>query len=574
MLKKIRSNYILRIVFIFLDEKQKLKIIKYNKSLQKDLLNELDYFKKISGRYIIQDTTYNCGKEFTIDKNTLVYIGGYKNGKRNGKGVEYDENGIYKFEGEFLNGRRNGQGKEYRKSENYNKLIELSFEGIYKNGKRNGKGVEYNENGKYKFEGEFLKDLKEGFGKEYYKNGNIKFEGEYKKDKIWNGKGYDINGNIDYIISEGNGNIKLYEYDTSHINFEGEYKNGEKNGKGKEYNYYGKLKFEGEFLNGKRDGEGKEYFEENNKILFEGEYKEGKKWKGKGYDNQGNIIYELNNGQGYVKLYNDEYCYFEGEYKNGEANGYGKSFWRRRFFHVKKIFEGIYKNGEKFEGKKYDYNWNEGNEEIIYEGTFKNNKYFNGKKISNLYSDDKYEGEYLNGEKWKGIEKIYGRFNKITELEYIEGKIKKVKGYNPENGEIDYIINNGNGTLKYYKYYINIKNIRYKEIGKLYLNFEMQLINGEIKGIGKEYNENGKLMFEGEFYNGAKNGKGKIYNEKGKLIFEGEIYNDLKNGYGKEYFSNGKLKFEGIYINNEKFKGINYDNKGEIKYEIKNGDAN
>ena len=81
-------------------------------------------------------------------------------------------------------------------------------------------------------------------------------------------------------------------------------------------------------------------------------------------------------------------------------------------------------------------------------------------------------------------------------------------------------------------------------------------------------------MFEGEFYNGAKNGKGKIYNKKGKLIFEGEIYNDLKNGYGKEYFSNGKLKFEGIYINNEKFKGINYDNKGEIKNEIKNGDDN
>ena len=165
MLKKIKSEYILKYIFDLLEIKFKLNLIKCNKSLQKRLMNELDYFKKISGRYLIQDNTFNYGKEFTIDKNTLVYIGWYKNGKRNGKGVEYDENGIYKFEGEFLNGRRNGQGKEYRKSENDNKLIELSFEGIYKNGKRNGKGVEYNENGKYKFEGEFLKDLKEGFGK-------------------------------------------------------------------------------------------------------------------------------------------------------------------------------------------------------------------------------------------------------------------------------------------------------------------------------------------------------------------------------------------------------------------------
>ena len=32
--------------------------------------------------------------------------------------------------------------------------------------------------------------------------------------------------------------------------FEGEYLNGKRNGKGKEYDFNGKLKFEGEFLNG------------------------------------------------------------------------------------------------------------------------------------------------------------------------------------------------------------------------------------------------------------------------------------------------------------------------------------
>ena len=43
------------------------------------------------------------------------------------------------------------------------------------------------------------------------------------------------------------------------IQFEGEYLNGEKTGKGKEYYFDGTLKFEGEYLNGKRNGKGIEY---------------------------------------------------------------------------------------------------------------------------------------------------------------------------------------------------------------------------------------------------------------------------------------------------------------------------
>jgi len=34
--------------------------------------------------------------------------------------------------------------------------------------------------------------------------------------------------------------------------FEGEYLNGEKNGKGKQYDYFGNLMFEGEYLNEKK----------------------------------------------------------------------------------------------------------------------------------------------------------------------------------------------------------------------------------------------------------------------------------------------------------------------------------
>ena len=40
----------------------------------------------------------------------------------------------------------------------------------------------------------------------------------------------------------------------------------------------GWLKFEGEYLNGKRNGKAKEY---DGDLIFEGEYKNGKKWNGK-----------------------------------------------------------------------------------------------------------------------------------------------------------------------------------------------------------------------------------------------------------------------------------------------------
>ena len=51
--------------------------------------------------------------------------------------------------------------------------------------------------------------------------------------------------------------------------FEGEYLNGKRNGKGKEYYYNGKILFKGEYLNEKRR-KGKEYYD-NCKVKFEGE---------------------------------------------------------------------------------------------------------------------------------------------------------------------------------------------------------------------------------------------------------------------------------------------------------------
>ena len=64
----------------------------------------------------------------------------------------------------------------------------------------------------------------------------------------------------------------------------------------------------------------------NDHLEYEGDYIWDKKWNGKGYDENGNIIYELINGNGNVKEY-DNQCKlrFEGEYLNGKKMEEGKN---------------------------------------------------------------------------------------------------------------------------------------------------------------------------------------------------------------------------------------------------------
>ena len=122
-------------------------------------------------------------------------------------------------------------------------------------------------------------------GKEYNNDGDLIFEGEYLNGFRWNGKGYnkfygkkrwEENIKIVYELKNGKGVIKEYNSLTGILKFEVEYFNGKRNGKGKEYNEDGKLIFEGEYL--------------NNKIL-----------NGKFYNRNNDAYYELKNGKGFIK---------------------------------------------------------------------------------------------------------------------------------------------------------------------------------------------------------------------------------------------------------------------------------
>jgi len=299
LIERVKSKYIIIEIFSYLEQILKLKMIKYNNKYQNIFEINIDNYKKKSKIKRIMEKN-GFGKEYTIDSNKLIFEGEFKNGKKNGKGKEYYEsNGKILFEGIYLNGKRHGKGIKFTS------YGEIEFKGEYSNGykiegkgyncngklefvlKRNGKGKEYDYNGKLIFEGEFKNEMKNGKGKKYYKNGKLQFDGEYKDDQL-------------------NGKVKEYN-NKGNLIFEGEYKDGYKwKGKADEGDYSGILTgyFKGEYLNGKKwNGKAKEYrdihigpgcthFE--SLIEFEGEYINGKrKGKGEKYDYKNRRKYEI-----------------------------------------------------------------------------------------------------------------------------------------------------------------------------------------------------------------------------------------------------------------------------------------
>ena len=453
MLKKIKSIYFSRNLFSILEDKIKLGVVKYNKNFQEILNINLTNYKILSGKYI----------QFEND----------------GKVKEFNAyNDIMTFEGEYLNGKRHGKGNEYDDFYGY-----LIYEGEYLNGKRHGKGIEYNIDCYLQFEGEF-------------------FEG-----KKWNGKGYDTNKENVYNLKNGKGFVK--EYDT--------------------YSFH--LIFEGEYVNGVRNGKGKEYY--NDKVIFEGEYINGEKWNGISYNDKYGIVFVLKNGKGMVQEYDKESLYlYIGQYLNRKRHG--KAF---EFFDDKIMFVGEYINGKRHgKGKEEFYD----GVDFIYEGDyFYGKKHGKGKEYGVRYNF-LFEGEFLYNKKFKGKNYINGILE--YEGEYLYDKKWNGKGYD-ENHNIIYEIINGNGKIREY-------------LDDRLIN-EGDYLNGKLHGKGKEYNyDNGELIYEGDYLNGKKNGKGKEY-RKGEIIFEGEYLNDERwNGKGKEYESdfNDRITFEGEYINGEKIK--------------------
>lgn len=266
-----------------------------------------DVLRKV---YIIAPKTE--GKLYYSD-GTLKYEGQLADGKMHGKGKLYREDGSlwydaefvgniaegegtfvqkgniegndvtdYYYVGEIIDGIPNGQGAGFDPSG------EMIYEGSFKNGKYDGHG-QYYVNGTLIYDGEFSTNKYDGYGK-LYSHGRLFYEGEFKyNNRHGKGKLYD---DTRLKILEYEGEFKNDKFDGYGINYLsqyiGEWKNGEKNGKGQDYHFD---VYEGTFVNGVREGYGRLFISENQ--IYEGMFNNGMpEGTGKLMDNYGKATYE------------------------------------------------------------------------------------------------------------------------------------------------------------------------------------------------------------------------------------------------------------------------------------------
>lgn len=172
---------------------------------------------------------------------TICYIGGFKEGFKEGYGIEYwelSQHYMVDYEGEFKKGKYHGEGIDYLYyvSDSYASTAEMRdevysqiegntlivepiclslkcYEGDFKEGEYDGKGKEYSSVVDNKeiltYEGEFKEGRFNGEGTLYFDNGNIKYKGEFK-NSYYSGKGtlYDEQGNVVHKGKFKNGDIE------------------------------------------------------------------------------------------------------------------------------------------------------------------------------------------------------------------------------------------------------------------------------------------------------------------------------------------------------------------------------
>ena len=101
----------------------------------------------------------------------------------------------------------------------------------------------------------------------------MKFKSQFSKRLKLNGKGYNIVGEVIYVINNGEGQIKIYD-NLDNLEFEREYKIG-KIGKGIKNEYYKNGTLKNEYIYSEGIVEGWKDYSSKGQIKFEGNYING-----------------------------------------------------------------------------------------------------------------------------------------------------------------------------------------------------------------------------------------------------------------------------------------------------------
>jgi len=443
--------------------------------------------------------------------NIIAKEGNYKDGKLEGNYTKYSKNGkkiedgIYKDDEIVLK-------KVYNETEK-NELASIRH---YKDGKLDGEEI-------YFYKGIKLKFLR--------KNG--KMIGEYTVYDKSTGKILDKD-NVDKTFKYGWNCYSNNKFKSIY----GKNKDGEKDGKYKEFYENGQLKYENNYKDGKLEGEFKR-FREDGTLQYLQKYSNGKLegeqiffYKGiklKFFRKNGKMIgeytvYDKNTGEVLDKdNVGDTFQYQWECYPNGKFKSiYGKNKDGKKDGRYKKFYEDgkllkvlFYKNG-KLDGKGV----------LYYKGT--TNKiidlfYKSGRLITEYILYDKYTKKIIDKDKVDSYKYSWDYYN--------NGKIKNFYGKN-KDGEKD-------GKYK-----------RFYESGKLKTVWIYR--NGKLQELAIGYYEDGKAWWNQEFKDGKKDGKYKEFYQNGQLKYEKNYRNGKLDGEYTKYSKDGGLKQEGAYVDGQK----------------------
>lgn len=162
----------------------------------------------------------------TLSDSFGKYVGEFRFGEKHGEGVVYDRSDRILYKSEWTNGERLSRGTYYEHDQNGARESRTEY---FKDGKRYGQGAfEFMDGSTYN--GELRDDMPNGKGTLRHKDGST-FVGEFKDGQLQSGQGV------------------TYWFSTGHIEYQGEYVNGQKHGKGIRYFSDGNVDYQGEWCN-------------------------------------------------------------------------------------------------------------------------------------------------------------------------------------------------------------------------------------------------------------------------------------------------------------------------------------
>lgn len=412
------------------------------------------------------------------------FEGRLKEGKAEGQGKQWDEDGSVIFEGNYEQSLRNGTGKLYENQK-------LLYEGSFKEDLYDGDGKLYNGDNGLIYSGKFTEGIYDGTGELYYEDGKKQYSGSFTKG-VYNGSGTIYFDNEDNTILykggivEGkyDGNGELY-YEDGNKQYTGNFSEGIYNGNGTLFsdNEENTPLYKGTFVEGIYEGSGELYYGSGRKQ-YTGTFSGGK------YNGSGTVFEDNVNNT----------CLYKGNIVNGEYDGSGELFENGQTIYLGGWSEGL-KDGK---GKEYE------NGELIFSGEFSEGlrsgtgkEYENGKLI---YSGDWAEGKRTgNGDIYEDGQLIY-------------------------SGELADGVYNGEGTL----YYPN-GDLCYKGA------FE----KGDFSGEGDYITADG-IEIAGTFNGKTAEGTAVCYIDK-KKFYDGEIKGLVPSGEGTSYTMTGKEAYIGTF---------------------------